>query len=78
MGLDDMAKKLLAAAAKKALASAVHNIRKGASKHYCPVTRKNKHSMVRADLGGGWYGLHCDDCSWFDPKNAHHTGHAGR
>jgi hypothetical protein len=63
MGLDDMA--------KKALASAVHNIRKGASRHYCPATKGN-HKMGHSDMGGGWKVLHCTECGWFDPKKHQH------
>lgn len=70
--IGNAAKALAKAAAKKAYNSAVHNIRNGASKNYCPIN-KGKHHMVQSDMGMGWVVQHCDKCGWFDHKKHQHN-----
>jgi len=65
------------ALAKKAFDKAVHNIRNGSSKHYCPHTDSKRHHMVSSDMGMGWRVLHCDYCGWFDHKNDRHQHFMG-
>ena len=79
--LGDAAKAIAQAAARKAASSAYeklkHNVKKGASKHYCPHTDSKRHHMVSADMGQGWRVLHCDYCGWFDHKSDRHQHFLG-